>query len=106
MSRYDLGAAEAWQPSLLQVVAQLLRPRRMPKLRQRLRLDLADSLPGDAELLADLFQRPWMTVDQSEPQLDDLLLPLRKRVQDRVELFLKQDERCCVDRDDGVAVLD
>src|SRR4051794_29560070 len=91
---------------LFQVVAQLLRPGRMAQLRQCLGLDLPDALARDAELLADLFQRPRIPIGQSEPQLDDLLLPIGQRVQDRVELFLQQDERRGVDRHDRVGVLD
>src|SRR6476646_9594047 len=40
---------------LLQVVLQLARPRWVAQLAQRLRLDLADSLAGHVELLADLL---------------------------------------------------
>src|SRR5881275_1933608 len=78
----------------------------MAQLRQRLRLDLPDALTRHTELLTDLLQRARMPVRQTEPQLDDALLPLGQRVQDRVELLLQQDERRRVDRDDRVAVLD
>src|SRR4026209_1451524 len=78
----------------------------MPQLRERLRLDLADPLPRDTELPADLFERAWVTVRQSEPELDDLLLPLRERMEDGAELLLQQDERGRVHRNDGVGVLD
>src|SRR3954454_7960554 len=91
---------------LLEIVTQLLGPRRVPQLRQRLGLDLPDALPGDAELLADLFESARVTVGQSEPELDDLLLALGERVQDRVELLLQEDERRRVDRDDRVGVFD
>src|SRR5690606_34947360 len=37
--------------------SQLLAAARMPQLAQRLRLDLADALARDVELLADLFER-------------------------------------------------
>src|SRR3954471_12866916 len=78
----------------------------MTQLRQRLRLDLPDPLSGDPELLADLLERARVAVDEAEAQLDDLLLPVRERVQDRVELVLEQEERRGADRHDGVAVLD
>src|SRR5205823_5904830 len=61
---------------LFQIVPKLLRPGRMPELRQRLRFDLPDPLAGDAEFPAHLFQRPGMAVQQSEPELNDLLLPV------------------------------
>ncbi len=44
---------------------------RVAELGQRLGLDLADPLPGDAELPAHFLQRPRMPVGQAEPQLDD-----------------------------------
>ena len=37
----------------------------MAELRQRLRLDLADALAGDAELLADLFERAGLAVGEA-----------------------------------------
>src|SRR6187551_2545140 len=47
---------------LLQVVPQFLGAARVAQLAERLRLDLADPLAGDAELAADLFQRPLPAV--------------------------------------------
>src|SRR5260221_1025175 len=63
--------------ALFQVVAQLLGARGVPQLAQRLRLDLADPLPGHAEPLPDLFQRALVAVDQPEPQLQHA--PLARR---------------------------
>jgi len=40
-----------------EVVAELLAAMGVAQLRERLALDLADPLAGDAELLADLFER-------------------------------------------------
>src|SRR6266540_2350621 len=68
--------------------------------------NLADALPGDAELAADLFERARVAVGQAEAELDDLLLALAEGVQHRVELLLEQDEAGRVDRDDRVGVLD
>src|SRR5437763_8325144 len=48
--------AEVRFAGLFQVVAELLRPGGVPQFRQRLRLDLPDSLARDPELLADLFE--------------------------------------------------
>src|SRR5262245_54563873 len=91
---------------LFEVIAELLRPARMTKLRERLRFDLPDALAGDTELLADLFERARVAVDESEPELDHFLLALRQRVQHTFELLLEQDEARRVDRHDRVGVLD
>ena len=56
------GAGPSQSRSLVQVVAQLLRPARVPQLGQRLGLDLPDPLAGDAELLADLLERARVAV--------------------------------------------
>src|SRR3954470_8150810 len=91
---------------LFEVIAELLRPTRVAKLRQRLRLDLPDALAGDAELLADLLERARMAVDEPEPELDDFLLALRQGVQHALQLLLEQDEARCVNRHDCIGVLD
>src|SRR6266567_6239238 len=83
-----------------------LRPAGVPQLRQGLRFDLPDPLTGHAELPADLLQRPEVSVQEAEPELEDLPLPLGQCVQDRVEVLLQEDERSRVDRDDGLGVLD
>ena len=57
-----------WEP-LLQVIAQLLRTRRVAQLSQRLRLNLADALACDLELASDLFERPAAVVLKPEAQL-------------------------------------
>ena len=59
---------------LLQVVLELPRPRRVPQLAQRLRLDLADPLAGHVELLADLLERAGTPVLEAEPELQDATL--------------------------------
>src|SRR5450759_277206 len=51
---------------LLEVVLQLAGAGRVPKLAQRLRLDLSDPLPGDTELPADLLERARVAVYQTE----------------------------------------
>src|SRR6266496_625746 len=78
----------------------------MPKLRKGLALDLPDPLARYAELLADLLERPGVAVDESESELDDLLLALGQRMEHALELLLQQDEAGGVDGDDGVRVLD
>src|SRR5918994_7300324 len=91
---------------LLQVVAELLASGGAAQLGEGLGLDLADPLAGDPELAADLLQGPGVAVGEAEAELDDLLLPLREGVQDRVELLLEQDEAGRVHGHDGVGVLD
>src|SRR6266508_5111566 len=47
---------------LLQIVPELPSPGRVAELGERLRLDLADPLAGDAELPPDLLERPGLPV--------------------------------------------
>ena len=51
---------------LFDVVPELLASRRVTELAQSLRLDLADTLTGDVELLADLLKGVGMAVGESE----------------------------------------
>src|SRR6185503_16403990 len=78
----------------------------VPQLRQRLALDLPDALARDPELAADLLEGAGVAVEESEPELDHLLLALGERVEDGLELLLQQDEARGVDGDDRVRVLD
>src|SRR5258708_37805310 len=94
--------APSW---LLQVVAELLRARRVAKLAQRLGLDLADALAGDAEALAHLFQRPLVAVDQPETQLQHAPFARRERVEYVFDLRVQHRERGGIGRRDGLAVL-
>src|SRR6476659_7572067 len=64
-----------WSRSgFLGVVAEALRARRVAQLRERLGFDLADALARDAELLAHLFERPYLPVVEAEAQSHHLLL--------------------------------
>src|SRR5215469_15213377 len=56
---------------------QFPRPRGMAKLAQGLGFDLADTLAGDRERLADLFQGMLGAVFQTKPHLDDFLFARR-----------------------------
>ena len=94
--RNEPGGVE--RSRLFQIVTELLRPGGVPELREGLRLDLPDPLSSEVELAADLLQRPGVAVQQPEPELDDLLLSLRKRVKDRLELLLEEGGRRGVDR--------
>src|SRR2546425_680403 len=98
--------AMAGNQGLLQVVAELLRARRVAQLAQRLGLDLADALARDAETLAHLFQRPLVAVDQPETQLQHAPLAWRERVEDVFDLRVEHGERGRVRRRDCLTVLD
>src|SRR6266545_5684163 len=89
-----------------EIVPELLRPGRMAELAERLRLDLPDPLPGDAELPPDLLERPRLPVGQAEPELDDPPLPVRQRPEDRDDLVLHHAEGRCFEGGDGLDVLD
>src|SRR3954469_20145647 len=91
---------------LFEVVAELLAAARVAELRQRLRLDLADPLAGETELLADLVEGARLSVGQAEPQRDDRGLALRQRLEDAVELTLEQAEGDDLGGDRRVGVLD
>src|SRR5580692_4418328 len=91
---------------LVQVVAQEVGPGRVAEFGHGLGLDLADPLPGHAVHLADLIQRLGLAVGQPEPHRDHPRLPLRQRVQHRMQLLLQQRETDRLTRLDRLAVLD
>src|SRR5216684_6081332 len=74
--------APAWDARLitncrkLRYLFEQLAPqaRHAPQLRQRLRLDLADALPTDAQLLAYLAERPLVSAVEAKPQSQHLTL--------------------------------
>src|SRR6476469_4466880 len=68
---------------------QLARPGRVAELAQRFRLDLADALARDREVLADLLERVLAAVAHAEPHLDHLLLARRQRLEHGLRLFLE-----------------
>src|SRR6266498_2162704 len=76
-------------PDRFQERLQLLGPRRMPKLAQRLRLDLPDALTGDVEGATDLLERVLGSVADAEPHLQDLLLARGERLQNSARLVLQ-----------------
>src|SRR6266508_243341 len=93
---------------------EALRARRMPELPQRLRLDLADALARDLEVLADLLQRVVALLADAEAHPEHLLLAGGERgehlprllgqvhVDDRVR---GRDERLVLDEVAEVSVL-
>src|SRR5438105_10957003 len=63
----------------------------MAQLGQRLRLDLADALAGDAELSADLLERSGLAgAVKTESQADDLLLALAQLTERLLHRFVEQ----------------
>src|SRR6266511_3871583 len=101
-------------PLALDEALQPLRPRGVPQLPQRLRLDLADALARHLEVLPDLLERVVALLADPEPHPEDLLLAggeggehlpglLREvHVDDRVG---GGDERLVLDEVPEVAVL-
>ena len=64
----------------------------MAELAQGLGLDLADTLTGDIELLAHLFQGAGAAVHDAEAQLKNLLFPGGQGVQHLFQLLAQQGE--------------
>src|SRR5262245_49967515 len=90
----------------LQKRLELLGPRRVAELAQRLRLDLADPLAGDVERPADLFQGVLGAVADAEPHLQHLLLARRQRLEHPARLVLQVRDEDRVDRGEDLTVLD
>src|SRR6478736_5323463 len=67
---------------IVQKAPQLPAPARMLQLPQRLGLDLADALAGDAELLADLFEGVVGVHADAEAHAQDAFFTRRERGQD------------------------
>ena len=77
----------------------------MAQLSQCLGLYLADALPGDAEIAADLLQGAAAAVFQPESQLKDLCLALAQCEQHIVNLLFEELIGCRLCRRKGAAVL-
>src|SRR5512140_1223579 len=74
-----------------------LRTRRVTQLTQRFSFDLADSLAGDLEVLADFFERVIGLLADAEPHARGLLFARRERGAHLASLVGE------VDRDDALA---
>src|SRR5262252_4855107 len=85
---------------------ELLGPRRVSQLPQRLRFDLPDPLAGDVEGPADLLQRVLGPVAHAEPHLQDLFLAGSQRLQDPAGLILEVGDEHGLDGGEHAAVLD
>ena len=67
------------RPRLAQVIPQPLGAGGVAQSLQRLRLDLADALAGDAELLADFLEGVAAAVGETETKLEHARLAGRQR---------------------------
>src|SRR5688500_18522749 len=76
-------------PGLLQVVLELLGAAGVAELAQGFRLDLADALAGDAELVADLFEGTLAAVVEAEAELEHAALAAREGVEHFLDLLLE-----------------
>jgi len=92
--------------SVVEEASELPAPRRVLQLAQRLRLDLADTLAGHGELLADLLEGVVGVHADAEAHAQHALLARRERGEDagRRLAQVRLDRR--VDRQDRVLVLD
>src|SRR5438105_2456142 len=78
---------------LLEVVFELLASARVPKLPQRLRLDLANSFPCDPKSLPHLFKSSLVTVDQAKAQLQHAPLARGEGIEDILHLRPQHRQR-------------
>jgi len=64
--------------------------RRVTQLAQRLRLDLADTFASDVIHLADLFERAFVAVNQTEAHLQNLAFAFGQRGEHVAQLLAQQ----------------
>src|SRR5262245_58831649 len=93
-------------PSRFEEAPELLGARRMAQLAERLRLDLADALAGDGEVLSHLLEGVLAAVGQPEAEAEDLFLPRRQRVQHLVGLLAQGEADHALDGRAHLLVLD
>ena len=77
----------------------------MLELLQRVVLDLADALAGDAERAADLFERLRRAAVEAEAERDHLALAQRQRVERELDVLAAERELRGVERRLGRLVL-
>src|SRR5207237_8049909 len=79
-------------------VADSRRRRQGLEFLERVVLDLADALAGDAERASHLFERARLLAGKAEAQLDHLALALGQRSQRQLDVLAAQRERGGVER--------
>src|SRR5207248_3030603 len=104
-SSASLGWLATSRPLFHVELFEPLGPRRVAQAAQRLCLDLADALAGDAELLAHLLERHRPAVVEPEAEPDDLVLALGQRGQYLADLLLQDRARGGLLRRDGISIL-
>src|ERR1043165_2786518 len=85
---------------------EALAARRVAQLAERLRLDLADALAGDLEVLADFLERVIALLADAEAHAEDLLLARRERREHLAGLVREVDADDALARRDDRLVLD
>src|SRR5690606_12138760 len=85
---------------------EALAARRVTQLAQRLRLDLADALAGDLEVLTDLLEGVVGLLADAEAHAEHLLLARRERGEDLARLIGQVHRDHALARRDDALVLD
>src|SRR5689334_9217298 len=93
-------------PLPLDAILESLRFRQGLELLQRVVLDLADSLAGDAERPADLLQRAGLLALEPEAELDHLAVTLGERGEGVLDVLPPERDLRRVERRLGLLVLD
>src|SRR6478736_3344107 len=100
------GQAAVLDDRLRDEVAELPAAGRVAKLAERDRLDLADALARETELLGHFLERAGVPVLETEAQRQDTALSAVERVEHGLDLLAEHGLRRRVVRGDGTCVLD
>src|SRR5262249_50064983 len=92
--------------SRLQEAPELLGPRGVPQLAQRLGLDLTNALAGDREVLTDLLEPVLAAGGEAEAEPQHLLLARRERIEHLVRLLAQREADDRLHRGHDLLVLD
>src|SRR5579871_4711588 len=106
VSRFNRSMSGFYPLFVRPVILERLAARRVTKLAERLRLDLANSLPRHAELLADLFERSLVAVFESEAQYEYFTFALGQVLQNVLHLLFEQHHGGRLGRGDRLLILD